>query len=225
MGTEAVWVPYVIAALGAGAGAVNARQVAKKNEQIQNRGIAAQAARQRDADARLAAATAEQARSTPEAERAQSLDDFTSQLRAAKTAASGTTDVPMGSDRYQTDDTAAKADIQNYGGQLADITSRLVAPMRQRQREREQLGRAESDVAGISRNAMGDAWLTQLMQSSVQPNTALSIAGPMLTGAAGAMAGGAGSTPTSAEFARLHAPSQQAVGSMFRGARRLPITI
>jgi len=226
MGTEAVWVPYVIAALGAGAGAVNARNVAKKQENIAARGIAAQSRRQADADARLADATRELGASSPEAERAEALDNFEAQLRASKASASGTADVPTGSNRYQTETAGAKADIQKYGGQLADIASRINAPLRQRDREKVGLRRAESDVAGIARNAAGAAWLNQLLAGSVTPNTALSIAGPLLQGVGQGMAGsGFGTSASSASLAEGQRAGMESVMRGIRGARRVPIVI
>jgi len=226
MGTEAVWVPYALAALGAGAGAINARNVAKQQERIQVRGIAAQARRQAEADARFADATREIGRSSPEAERAEALDNFTSQLRASKASAEGDASGPAGSDRYQTEAAGAKADIQRYGGQLADITSRINAPARQRDREKVGLRRAGSDVAGIARNAQGDAFLTQLLAQSVRPNTALSIAGPLLSGAAQGMAGGGWGTGVSSE--ELVAGQRAGMETIMEGlhrARRTPIVI
>lgn len=226
MGTEAIWIPLVLAAAGGTASAVNARNMAKKQEGIANRGIAAQGRRQRAADERIGTEVASLANSSPEAERAAALDDFTSALRSSKSAASGATDVPMGSDRYQTEDAGAKADIQNYGGQLADIMSRINAPVRQREREATSRGRTASDVAGISRNAEGDAWLTQLMQQSVTPNTALSIAAPLLQGAASATAGGMGGGMASSQsLAQGQRAGMESVMQGIRGARRVPIVI
>lgn len=226
MGTEGVWIPYVLAAAGAGATAVNQRNIAKKHEQVANRGIAQQASRQREADQRVNAEIAAQARSSPEEERAASLAAFTEQLAAAKPAAAGTaSNSVVGSDRYQTDSKAADAAIQNYGAKRADITSRIRAPLDQRDNEGISRRKTAGDLAGIQRNAQGDAWLNQLLAQSIKGNTGLEVGGQLATAAAMASAGSAGSTPSSAEFAQMHVPSQQAVGGMFRGARRLPITI
>lgn len=193
MGTEGIWVPLALSALGAGAGAVNQRNIAKKQEQVANRGIAQQASRQREADQRINAEIGAQARSTPEEERAASLAAFTDQLAAAKPAAAGTaSNSVVGSDRYQTDSNAAQAAVQNYGAKRADLTSRIRAPLDQRNNEGISRRRAGSDVAGIQRNAEGDAWLTQLLAQSVKGNTGLEIGGQLATGAAQAMAGGAG---------------------------------
>lgn len=226
MGTEAIWIPLVLAAAGGTASAVNARNVAKKNEQIQARGIAAQARRQEQADARISDEIRAQNASTPEEERAEALGQFTDTLRNAKASAEGGGDVPMGSDRYQTESVDAKADIQDYGGKLADIVSRINAPLRQRENEAQSRNRTASDVAGIARNAEGDAWLTQLMASSVTPNTGLSIAAPLLQGAASATAGGMGPGPaSSASLAQGQRAGMQSVMQGIRGARRVPIVI
>jgi hypothetical protein len=192
MGTEALWVPLVLSAVGAGASAIDQRQMARKRDAIAVQGIDAQARRRREAEARVNQEVQAAARSSPEAEQQQAMADFTSQLRASKAGAAGTTDIAGASDRYQTDTTAAKAGIENYGQQMADITSRITAQGRQRQREGFSRGRASSDVAGISRNAQGDEFLNQLMQSRVHPNAGLGILSALASGAGSAMAGRAG---------------------------------
>lgn len=224
MGTEAVWIPLVLAAAGATATTVNNRNIAKERERIANQGIAAQASKQREAEARINEEVGAQARSSPEQEQREALDEFTSVLSAAKSKSAGDTAVPMGSDRYQTDEAASKAAIQNYGAEQAELQSRIMAPLRQRENENKSRRRTESDVLGIARNADAESFLNQLLQGSVTGNTGLELGGAIATGASQAMAGSAGSVPTSAQTHAMLAPSRNALGSMFKGARRLPIS-
>lgn len=224
MGTEAIWVPLVLAAAGATAQTVNNRNIAKERERIANQGIAAQASKQREAEARINEELGAQARSSPEAEQRESLNEFTSALASAKSKSSGETSVPMGSDRYQTDETASKAAIQNYGEQQADIQSRIMAPLRQRENEDISRRRTGGDVAGIARNADAEAFLNQLLQGSVTGNTGLELGGAIATGAAQATAGSMGGVPSSAQTHAMLAPSRNSLGTMFKGARKLPIS-
>lgn len=226
MGTEALWIPLVLAAAGAGADAYNNRQIGKETDRLAAQGIRKQGMRQQEVDARVNEELNAQSRSTPEGERAAALDAYTAQLQRGRASAeSGLTGIAGASDRYQTDVNAGKSAIGNYGDLLAGIQSRIDAPQRQRENEGVSRSRTAGDIGRISRDAQADDYLNQLLQSSVKGSTALEIAGPMLRGASQATAAGMGRTPSSAEFARMHAPSQQAVSSMFRGARRLPVTI
>lgn len=225
MGTEAVWLPYVLAAVGAGAGAVNQHSIAQKQESIQNKGIAQQASRQREADERVNREIAAQTRSTPEEEKAASLGAFTDQLAKAKSTAAGPGDAFTGSDRYQTDSAAGKSAIANYGAQQADLQSKILAPQFQRQREGVSRLRTAGDLGGIKRNAEGDAWINQLLASSVHGNPALEIGGALATGASQAMAAGAGSIPSSAETHAMLAPSRNAFDEMLKKMRTAKVVV
>lgn len=225
MGTEALWVPAVIAAVGAGANAVNQRNVAKKTDQIAAQGIRTQGQHQRDIDARVNEELAALNRSTPEGERAAALDAYTSQLQRGRAEAEGGLTGIAGSNRFQTDQAAAKTAVGNYGEQIANIASRIDAPTRQREREGISARRTASDVAGIGRKAEADDYINRLLQQSVRGNDALSILGPVAQGVAAGMSANAGSVPTNAETYSMLAPSRNAVSTMFKGARRMPITI
>lgn len=191
MGTEALWIPLALSAAGAGLQAHNSYRTAKRQDSAAAAGIRQQAARQREADQRVNAEIGALEGSTPEGEKAQALSDYMTTLQRARSQARGGGDVAGASDRYQTDDAAAKVGIQNYGGQVADTLSRIAAPGLQRDREGRQINRMGSDVAGIARNAGGEAFLAQLRHNSINRNPWLDAGGQVLTGIAGGMASAA----------------------------------
>lgn len=188
MGTEAVWAPYLIAALGAGAGAYNTYDTARRQDRVAAQGITQQAGRQRQVDARLNQEMGVLEASSPEAERGKALDEFLQQLRANRGAATGGVAVPGGSDRYQTDVNASQADIGNYGTRAAGILSRISAPGRQRTNEAISAGRTAADVGVIGRSASGDEFLNQLRYGNTVRNPGIDAFGQVAQGAGSAMA-------------------------------------
>lgn len=193
MGTAATLVPYVIATLAAGASAYNTKRTADKQDAVAAEGIRQQAARQREADARASQEIDSLEQSSPEDEQAHALDQYLSRLRANRGNAAGDDGRTEGaSDEYRRDSATAKADIANYGEKLADVMSRIRAPMEQRRSEAYGRMRTASDLEGVARNAEGDNWLNQLRQSRVRRNQWLDAAAAAGLAYAGAAAGGAG---------------------------------
>jgi hypothetical protein len=201
MGTEAVWVPYALAALATGATTYNTINTARRQDSNAAQGIFDQQQRQREADTRLNQELAGLETSSPEDERKTALDRYLQQLRTSKAQIQGGTPVVGANERYGTDVTASQAGVQNYGEQVSDLLSRIFAAGEQRRGEGYSAGRTASDVAGISRNAEGDAFLNRLRASQIRRNPWID-AGAQLAGAsAGAAASGAGSSDAE-EFSR-----------------------
>lgn len=186
MGTEAVWVPALISALGAGAGVVANQQARRKQEDIATEQMRGQQTHQHQADAMLNSELDRLKGSNADASRKASLEGFLSQLKANQANAGGAS-TPGGA-RYQADTTAAGADIKNYGTGRADTMSRIAAPGLQRVAEGQSINRTLGDVAGESRNASGDAFLQALRANSVQANPWLIAGGQVAQGAGSAMA-------------------------------------
>lgn len=206
MGTGAFWVPALISAVGAGAGAYETRRVAKKQDALAAEGIRQQSMRQREADARISQELGALERSSPEAERAKALDDYVAQLRATRANAAGGGAVPGASDRYQTDEAGARADIQNFGEKVAGTLARINAPGFQRQREGFGINRLGGDIGGISRAAQGDDFLTQLRLSRVGRNPWVDAAAQGLQGLGQGMAGRAAAPASAARRPLMQQP-------------------
>lgn len=179
-------------AASAGTQAYSTHRSNKERDAISADNIRKQMAHQRRIDDRVKQNLNQLETSSPEAERAQSLNNYLSQLRAARAAASGTPGAPGSSSRYQRDTETSDASIQNYGRRVADSLSRINSAGLQRQNERIGTGRMAADVGGISRQASGDDAIARMRIAAVQDNpwlTGLSLA---LRAAAAATSMGAG---------------------------------
>jgi hypothetical protein len=188
MGTEAVWVPLAISALGAGASAYNQHQVAKRQEDEAQNASMTQQRKQHEADARLNQELSALSASGPDAERKASLEGFLQQLRANAGAAGGDSNVINASDRFKKDSAASGAAIKNYGTTRSDTLSRINAPGFQRRREGYSINRAGDDVTGIGRDANAEAFLSQLRMNAIRANPWLEAAGQVAQGVGSGMA-------------------------------------
>lgn len=193
MGTEAIWLPLAMSALGAGASVYNTRQTAKRQDAEAARQIAAQGARQREADALVSDAVMKQGQSNPDAERAASLDQYVTQLQKTQgNAEQGLGQIGAVSGRYNTAADAARAQVQQTGGQTADIYSRIDAPLRQRQAEGIAQGRLGSEVGRIGMLSDSDRYIGDMRMQGIGRNPWLDAAAGALQGGAGYMAGRGG---------------------------------
>jgi hypothetical protein len=199
MGTEALWIPAVISAIGAGASAYQTHQVAKDQDQAAAQGIRTQQAKQREIDARASQEIDALEQSSPEDERAAAMEKYMTQLRTARGNMEGDGNIPNASDRYQKDVVASKAGIGNFGEKVADILSRVQAAGDQRRNEGYSFGRAGSDIAGTAREAQGADFLNRLRISGIQRNPWVDAGSNVLQGVAQGMsakyASGAGPGP------------------------------
>jgi hypothetical protein len=191
MGTEALWVPAAIAAVGAGAQAYDTHRVAKRQEEEATTLMKNQQRKQKEADSRINDELGQLQGSGPDEERKAAFEAFMAQLRTNSGAAGGTADIGGASDRFKQDTEQSQADIANYGSNRADTLSRIIAPTRQRQGEGQSIGRMGSDIDGIARDARAREFLDQLRIQGIRTNPWVQGVGGAMQAAGGAMAGGA----------------------------------
>ncbi len=192
MGTEAVWIPAAIAALGAGVGAYTTHKAASEQDDLAAQGIRDQSRSQRQANESINSELGSLEASNPDAERQKALDEYLSTLRANRAQAGGGTPLSGASDEYRTDASTTSAGIQNYGEKYADILSRIFAPQRQREQEGYSVARTGSDVTGIARDASGNDFVNRLRISAAQPNPWILAGGELAQGVGSSMAMNAG---------------------------------
>lgn len=178
-----------LTAAGTGAQAYNSYQTAKREDKTAALGIRQQAARQREADSRVAQQVDQLRASTPEAARQAASNSFLEQLRRNRAQAIDAGTPGATSAAYREDAGQAQDDVAAYGARTAGNLARISAPDLQREREGQGFARTGSDLAQIGRNARGDAFLQQLRQQAAgQRNPFLDVAGSLLTGAGNAYA-------------------------------------
>lgn len=196
MSTEAVWIPAVLAAAGAGASAYSAHDTARRQDRDAAAGIRTQATRQSQADARINSQLDSLSKSSPEASRAQALDAFTQQLRRTRGDATGAGVAGASSGRYGTDIAAANEDVAGLGKTQAGVMARIGAPGLQRTAEGQAFARTGQDISGIARQASGDDFLNQLRARGDVASPWINAGGQILAGAGqGMAANGWGSDP------------------------------
>lgn len=163
------------------------RRTLRRQQAATERGLRDQQARQQEADARVMQELASLSRSTPDDERAAANEAFMLALQRAR-ANAGVPGVPGASRRYTMDARLADQTGFGYGRQLADLMSRIDAPLLQRRGERESFARAGSDLRGIARDSDMDDWLMRFRLRNRQPNPWA----PLLSALGGAVIEGLG---------------------------------
>lgn len=193
MGTEAAWVPWALAAVGAGAGYVNQRNVERRQDDILSRQIAQNMSRQQEADRAMAETMRERAASSAETDRQASTATYLDAVRAAQAQATrGLGQVGAVSRAYTDSANDAALGVGDYGARTAELMARLDAPALQREREGLDADRLRIRLGQIGRAADSDDYLARLRLQMVRANPWLAAAGGLATGAAGAMAGRGG---------------------------------
>lgn len=185
MGAAAI--PYVIAAVGAGIGARQQRQMVKRQDRIATQGILNQAKHQREADSRVQQEIDARMKSSPDAARKQATSDFVNQLRRARVGQGG--ELAGASDRFQSDVADVDNGVMGYGTALADTAARINAPLLQRQQEAQSQGRTASDLSVLGGRISSSAFLNDLRLRNVRANPWVTALAGGLQSAGGAMAG------------------------------------
>jgi hypothetical protein len=194
MGTEALWVPAVIAAVGAGVQAKESHDTLKEQDEAAAQGIRTQAGRQREADARVAQEVDKLGQSTPEDSQREATNAFMEQLRRTRAQAHTGESVGAVSDAYNADSADASAAVDKYGANRAGVLGRINAPGLQRTAETVSRLRAGSELGQIARNASGDDFINQLRMSQIRANPWVMAGGQVMQsyGQSAAASSGAG---------------------------------
>lgn len=193
MGTEGVWIPALIAAVGAGASAYNTRQTAKEQDSALARQLRGQAERQRGADAKVSEIIAKQAASTPDDERLTASSNYLQALKQAKgKATGGLAQISGASDAFKQATVGAEQGIGDYGQRIASLLSSIDAPYMQRMNEGLTINRDAGELGLLERFDQGANWLDDLRLRGIRRNPWIDAAGSALQGYGGAMASGGG---------------------------------
>lgn len=191
MGTEAIWVPLLIAAASGGVSYYNGQQLEKDQNKVLSQGIHEQQGHQDEINQQTQELLSKFASSNPEADKAQSLAAYQAQLAKNKGVAnSGLTHVAGASGDYQTGTQDAALGIADYGNMLSSLMSRIDAPEQQRQREGEMMGDYGVGVDREKRYAQGDEYINQLKLKSLHRNPWLDALSAALKGVGMAGSGG-----------------------------------
>lgn len=205
MGTEAIWVPLVTAAVAAGTSYYNSNQTAKRQDRAAADAIRNQRAIQDEANAKVNRTLQDVQASSPAEERKTAEDAYLQQVKNAQSLARANLDEDGVSSAY--DEAAGKAgnQAQGYAQQIAGLMARMDAPINQRTNEGFSFGNLTSDLGGVQRKSAGQQWIDQLKAATIRRNPWLDAAASAMSaygssygaggasgGAASAGAGGSG---------------------------------
>jgi len=199
MGTEAIWIPLAMTALGAGVNYNEQRKTAKRQDNILAGQIQQNSARQAEADRAVSDTLRTAATSSGEDSRQGAAAQYLDQVRAAQAGATrGLGQVGAVSGAYQQAANDAALGVGDYASQTANLMARIDAPAQQRQQEAQSSDRLRSNLGLIGRKAAGDDYLAQLRLRNVRPNPWAGVAAQLMSGAAQGMAGRASGATTAA---------------------------
>jgi hypothetical protein len=180
MGTEALWIPLVASAVGAGASYYNTSKTNDRRDSALATQLRNQQGTQRRADAEVQRLIADTAASNPKDETAEALGQYTDALRrnAGKNTSAIQTTGGVSS-AFKDDAAAATAGIAEEGKTLSGIMSRIDGAIRQREGEANRRLDSQSILGLLSREMGGQTFLDNLRIQGIQENpwlTALSSA-------------------------------------------------
>lgn len=170
-----------IAAAGAGLHSVDEQHKAQQQDEQAAQGIRIQGVDQQKADAQVAQNIQKLQGSSPEADRANAANAFLTQLRRNSAVATGAP-VAGGSQRYKGDIANSTQGVADYGGNLADTESRILAPNLQRQTEGQNAQQLASNLSEVGRQSNADQFLSQLRLRGITNNPWLQAGGSVLEG-------------------------------------------
>lgn len=206
MGTEEFWVPAVIAAVSAGAQAVNTSQANNRQNTAETQAIDNQQAIRQQANSQVHQLTSQIAQDSPQQIAAKSTGDYVNQLRrnaAGSTQGGSTTGdtqtfgqpvsaLPsaVGADpRYAAGLAKSQQEVQDYGDTYANEMGQLDAATRMRQNEGLAMGSEEANLNTLGMQSYGQNFVDQLRaQSAGQTNPWLTLGAQMLENGARAYA-------------------------------------
>lgn len=172
MGTEAFWIPAVVSALGATAGAVNQHQAQTRENNDEVSALQHQQELQSKAAGQASALTRKIAASNPQQAQAQATGDYVAQLR--KNAA-GTSQTSAGSSlapaagassRYNNDVVNSQNTVSNYGNTQANTMGAIDAAVRQRQGEGLDMSTLGTNLNSLNSQSYGTNFVDQLRARS-----------------------------------------------------------
>lgn len=204
MGTEAAWIPAVMALIGTGVSVANTRSTERRQDAQAAQSVRNQAGKQKEADARVGEEVEKLKASTAEDERKQRMADYMQTIQRSKQPMTEGLTPQVGSDAFKADAADAAQGVQDYAANRAGLLSRIDGATLQRQNEGVGFGNLATDIGLIQRQSQGDAFLNELRMRAIRRNPWMDAAATTI-GAAGSAYGsyGGGTTSTGVPGSRM----------------------
>lgn len=197
MGTEAVWVPLVMAAVAGGTTYVNEKNTAKRQDNQLAANLRQQGQLQQDANKKTGDLIQKTAASNDTGAKSSLLQDFMTQMQQKQGNATRPLDqVGNVSGAFTQAANDATLGVSQYGSKNAGLLSSIDAPNLQRRAEATDLSRFGTDLGQIKRQSAADQFLSQMRLQGIRRNPWLSAVSSASSAYAsaydGAAAGGDG---------------------------------
>jgi hypothetical protein len=179
----------VIAAIGATATYVNARNTANRQDSQLAQSLRQQGQLQQEANAKSNELIQKTAQSSAQPAQASLLDQFTGELnRKAALANGGLGQAGKVSDAYNQAANDAASGIADYGKTRAGLISAIDAPMLQRQQEGANLQDFATQINQLKDQSSAQQFLTQMKLRGIQPNPYLTAVSGISSGVSSGLA-------------------------------------
>lgn len=203
MGTEGLWIPAVMALVGAGVQTYNTRKTAKRQDRALADSINRSAEKGRKADETVRERITQTAQADPRALREERLAKYTGALKAGAGASSdGMAPVAGASDRFNQDIAEAALGVSKYGANRAGLQSTADSIGLLQQEEGYGRARTATELAMLDRSTRAQQFIDGLkIKSAGQRNPYLDAAGGVISGLGstwGSSMGAAGSQAATA---------------------------
>jgi len=192
MGVAAAAIPYVAAAVAAGASVYNTNRTAKKQDQALAAGIRQKAAVQRRADEKIASELTQLENSTSADEQQSTLNQYQNALRGTDQQAQAGQALSGLSKEYDAATGAAQQRTKGYVDQVANSLSRIDAAGLQRQGEGMRVADLGTNLRVLGREGEGIDYLSNLKAQGIRRNPYIDALSSALNSYGGGVSGAAG---------------------------------
>lgn len=191
MGTEAIWVPLVTAAVAGGAQMYNTNKTARRQDSEMARQIAARGERQRGADQRVSQLLQDMSGQSADRYADSARGNFLQQIQRANQMGGSNLGAMTGaSERYARDAADAALGVADYANTNADLAARTMAPGMRRESQELMSSDAARRLALLARESGGQDFLGQLKMQGIRRNPYIDAASAALQGYSAAYGGG-----------------------------------
>jgi len=189
MGAATPAIPYIMAAVAAGAQYVNTKNTQARQDEQAAQGIRNQAAVQKRADQDVNATVDKLAASTAAQAREQRATDYMNQLRANRDKITSGLTPNIGSGVFQRSAAAANDAVQQKAQDTAGLMATMDAAGLQRQQEGFDYGQLGTQLGLDRRESQGQQFMDQMRMNAIHRNGLVDLGAGLLSAGAGYAAG------------------------------------
>lgn len=183
MGTEAIWVPLVIAAVGTGVQVYNTQQTERRQTNEVNRQLREQADIDKKGQAAVQAQLLKQQQSSPDAFAKSSLDQYMTQIQQSQSKANaGLGAVGAVNERFNEGAADAAGDIFSDSAARATSLSKIDAPRLQRMAEGISFNRTNQDIGRVGALSDSARYLGDIRMRGIKRDPWLDAVGSLAQG-------------------------------------------